>query len=692
MRNDAKGILAMATLTFCLLPAQTPQSTQESQATTVQFKAAQHKEEVEGDLPRAIELYKKLARSTDRATAAKALLRLGNCYEKLGDAQARATYQRVLREFADQPQETHEANLRIAKLGGSSDSSSRQGMVFRQMPFRPDSSWMHTDGRHIAYIKSATGDIVVTDVNGSRARVAAGPKDHGLEGSVSSPVLSPDGKHLAYRAHLDRERQYSELVLVNLEAGERHTLLKTGRGTSFDIHDFTPDGTQVLIISKDRHGSVDSLQFVSTLDGRITKIRESRAGSMESARVSADGRYIAFSDRSGEAALNLNIVIVRADGGGEIKLAEHRDTDRPVVWLRSGGILFSCTRTADTSLWLQSMSGGVPAGAPVLVRGNMEHFEDLGAGQNGTVYLGREIARNNTFLVDYDPMTGRITEQPQPVSRQWEGRLGAGDWSGDGKQLAYLIPPAGHDLYEGAAIVALRALATDRERRIVPKIAILNFISSYDGRSLLAEGIDDRQLYGVFRVDTETGESTPIVTGDHNRAWLQPIWVSADDKVLYYRRSDGAARQVTMMRRDLAQGEEKALVSTLMPGNIHVAPGGDRLAVREENPSRLSVFDVSTGAMRPFYQAPPSDRIVDVKWMEDARSMLFFLRPVSAPRQSGTETLYRIQAEGGAPQKLPGRTDLNHWLRVRPDNRQILYTSVEQRLELWSLENYELKP
>ena len=53
---------------------------------------------------------------------------------------------------------------------------------------------------------------------------------------------------------------------------------------------------------------------------------------------------------------------------------------------------------------------------------------------------------------------------------------------------------------------------------------------------------------------------------------------------------------------------------------------------------------------------------------------------------SGAKTLYRIHAYGGTPQKIlevPGRTDLNHWLCVRPDNRQILYIKVERRLELW---------
>src|SRR5260370_37917540 len=67
---------------------------QSLRAADVQFKAAQHKEEVEGDLKGAIEQYKKIAQSGDRTLAAKALVALGHCYEKLGQNDARNAYER----------------------------------------------------------------------------------------------------------------------------------------------------------------------------------------------------------------------------------------------------------------------------------------------------------------------------------------------------------------------------------------------------------------------------------------------------------------------------------------------------------------------------------------------------------------------------------------------------------------------
>ena len=75
---------------------------QGSRTAEVQFKAAQHKEQVEGDLQGALEQYKKIAQGSDRRLAANALLRMGECYEKLGDTEARKIYERVVREFSDQ--------------------------------------------------------------------------------------------------------------------------------------------------------------------------------------------------------------------------------------------------------------------------------------------------------------------------------------------------------------------------------------------------------------------------------------------------------------------------------------------------------------------------------------------------------------------------------------------------------------
>src|SRR5687768_7427235 len=82
----------------------------------VLLQRAIRRETVEGDLKGAIDLYKKVVAGAgkNRSAAAKALLRLGECYEKQGDSQAQKVYERLVREFGDQVEQAREAQVRLA--------------------------------------------------------------------------------------------------------------------------------------------------------------------------------------------------------------------------------------------------------------------------------------------------------------------------------------------------------------------------------------------------------------------------------------------------------------------------------------------------------------------------------------------------------------------------------------------------
>jgi tetratricopeptide (TPR) repeat protein len=78
---------------------------QKSNRADVALEAAAKREMVDGDLKGAIDQYQKIVAEfsgTDRAAVAKALVRMGQCYEKLGSAEARKVYERAVRDFPDQ--------------------------------------------------------------------------------------------------------------------------------------------------------------------------------------------------------------------------------------------------------------------------------------------------------------------------------------------------------------------------------------------------------------------------------------------------------------------------------------------------------------------------------------------------------------------------------------------------------------
>jgi tetratricopeptide (TPR) repeat protein len=104
-----------------ILAAATITAGQKKVSTEVLMQTAIQKESVDGDLKGAIDIYKKVAESSDRALAAKALIRMAECYRKLGDSESRKIYERVIRDFADQKE-----SVAIAKagLGGAPSSTS----------------------------------------------------------------------------------------------------------------------------------------------------------------------------------------------------------------------------------------------------------------------------------------------------------------------------------------------------------------------------------------------------------------------------------------------------------------------------------------------------------------------------------------------------------------------------------------
>ena len=88
------------------------------------FQQALAKERAEGKLEEAIALYQRIVsdRGADRALAARALVQVGGCYEKLGSPEAQKAYQRVIQEFSDQPEMVRLARARLTALAAPAPS------------------------------------------------------------------------------------------------------------------------------------------------------------------------------------------------------------------------------------------------------------------------------------------------------------------------------------------------------------------------------------------------------------------------------------------------------------------------------------------------------------------------------------------------------------------------------------------
>ena len=125
----------------------------QSRAQAADLRAAIEVETVKGPKA-AIALYEKLAQQrADRAVAAKALLRMGQCHEKLGDlGSASRPMNASCGDFKDQKDVVAAAQARLAALGGAASSAETPivARVWAPAPELCGRASMSADGRYVS--------------------------------------------------------------------------------------------------------------------------------------------------------------------------------------------------------------------------------------------------------------------------------------------------------------------------------------------------------------------------------------------------------------------------------------------------------------------------------------------------------------------------------------------------------------
>jgi hypothetical protein len=162
----------------------------QSDAARVTFETARKLESVDGNLKGAIELYETVARSTDRAVAVKALMRMADAYQKLGDPEFRRTYERVVLKFGDQP----EAADAGARLSAQSASPARRasGLICTDCvgPYLHGFA-LSPDGRWVSYADARAQSLMIRDVE-------TGDVTRLLDASARYATWSPNARQIAY--------------------------------------------------------------------------------------------------------------------------------------------------------------------------------------------------------------------------------------------------------------------------------------------------------------------------------------------------------------------------------------------------------------------------------------------------------------------------------------------------------------
>jgi len=695
--------LAVIALALVIVLPSAEKAAQKSQSADVLLGAALHQEEVEGNLEAAIETYKKILADypDNRPVAARALLQMGHCYEKLGKDEAGKAYERLVRDYADQNEAAAQARTRLAALRRPPVVSKEAALATRKIWTLPDMGNVEgapsPDGRYISFTDWETGDLAIRDLEaGTNRRLTDKGSWEKSEEFAQYSRWSPDGKRIAYDWY--DGKCCVDLRVIEIAGGKPRVLVDYENDEWMQTYDWSPDGKQILVFleKKDATGQI---VLVSATDGatRVIKTFERRGRFPNIMRFSCDGRYIAYDQPQEENAAERDIFLISADGAQEIALVEHPAHDSLLGWPPDGkGILFASDRTGSLDVWFLPVAGGKVQGPPELVRRGIEQIVPLGFTQNGSFYYAQGGSMLDAYVARMDRQSGKILAPPEKAVKRFEGANSWPEYSPDGKYLAYVSTRS--RTFQAAMspnIVCIRSLETAKEQEFTTKFKRLAGPRwSPDGQFLYLAAWDDQGM-GIYRVDTHTGTMIPVVRDDGSQR-IYSHNVSFDGKTLIYVRCYQVApkRLYRVLSRDLATGEEKELYTgSAEDGRLDVALSrdGEQLAViNQDKKKALRLIPTKGGKPRDLLKYEDArDSFSCLEWSADGKYIVFpRLQPAKDdPRCS----LWRISADGGEPQEL-GLTMAAFWnMSVHPDGVHLAFSSLGPTMtspSVWVMENF----
>jgi Tol biopolymer transport system component len=662
-----KALTAICSLilsSFVLAPpmlAQTPAG--------VRLESGIAKEDVDGDLKSAIDIYQKIAAdaSAPRDVRSKALLRLAGCYEKLG-RQATQVYEQVVHDFADQPAATQARNrLAALRLGASSAPATmtQRRIDYQDTGVAAGTAFVRTDGQHALYKDEATGALVIRDLATGSKRVILRP-----QGTMSAGVVA--SRDLSRVAISMRRPDGSSTMAVLKTDGSGYREIGSLVGTACKP-EWSWDDRYLLLCERTSDG-YQYLRF-SFPGGESRKLFQAKS---ENVLFSPDGRFIAYNQGA-------KLLIIPADGGEPRLVANDY---RLLDWTSDGRYLAVYGHQSGAgALFLLPMKDGKAAGETIFVRyGNFAEGRIVSGG--ALVSMLTSSGGNALNWLSSLGSDGHV--QGWNALPLFGGTRDGHDihWSPDSNQIAYRT----QNLAAGLNTFSLRVrnINTGEDHQIYQARGDTLRCSWATHEPMLYCGESGSQDTEIFSIATDSGDVKRLGSVPGRNL---PLMASRDGRSIYM--GSGEPPDLGLAKWDIAtQQLTSPDPDQHLETRVLLISPDERWTARRIS-DNYEIRNLSGGDWTPV---GPLGGLNGKAFTPDGNWIVYYERAQHALRdEHGKNSLFRVGVSGGQPERLGDFPDASSggFLHISPDGKKIIAsypgTDAYKGAELWLLENFEPK-
>jgi Tol biopolymer transport system component len=680
-----------------------------SQSAQDLFQKALTLEREVGNLQEAISLYEKVvAASGEAELAARAQLRIGICYEKLGMQEAQNAFQKVIDNYPRQLEEVRAAKERIARLARATrEISAKPSFRKIQIPANPGNGVLSPDGKRLAF--ASEGSLWVVPIPGNVDPDIAGTpvrltEPIGANNVENTLAWSADGKWIAFNTSPSDSLADPNSIFVVPSAGGPVKMMP-----------IQPDGIprqRRLSLSPEAkilafaHGQGIYALSIDSGEGRLLAENNRSQRIWGDPAFSPDGfrvayvSYSRYSPGKKDVGDEFSLWVTDLAGNAPVKIVEMSGFLRGPTWSPDGSMIAFTNKPADQvndrKLCIVPASGRASApNEPLVIELPLEPDSIL-AGWTSQNSIGAMLGNPPFEAVYTVPSSGGRATQVSPAGLT----VTHPRWSPDGRRI----------FYRGLGIFSIPShggpvetvLARGKRGELYEATAGGGNNVSPDGKKLVFSGAINISRSGdqpshvevnIYTIPVKGGQPTQITTfpWDPENPWVGqarfPCW-SPDGKMIAFIRdhyNEQKNHMLDIFTVPAAGGEVRQISSEsdrVAWAGIDWSPDGKTIAYYSTE-NAVHLLPIEGGPAKSLTEVVDIGGQMELSWSPDGERIAY----------SNKGKIYLIPAGGGQPVELKTGLDAEMYemcnLAWSPDGRTIAFAANKSDIaELYLVEDF----